>query len=263
VSNAGCADKDLQHLKSAVDKFQKKGKDVTLEVFNNALIAVQGPAMADVLQPLVDINLSKLSFMNTTEARVLDVKNCRVTRCGYTGEDGVEISMPIDKAEQITQGILNASSVVKMAGLGARDSLRLEAGLCLYGNDIDDKTTPIEAALAWTISKRRRQAANFPGADVILKQLTNKPAKKRVGLVSNGPPARGGTLILDEEGSSRVGLITSGCPSPSLKKNVAMGYVDQSSSAVGQRLKLEIRKQLVDCEIVKMPFVPTRYFTAK
>lgn len=263
VSNAGCADKDFQHMKAAVENFKRQGKDVNIEVISNALIAVQGPGMTCLLQPVLDVDLSTLNFMTTIETRLFDVHDCRVTRCGYTGEDGVEISVPASRAEHVVQSLLNTSQSVKLAGLGARDSLRLEAGLCLYGNDIDETTTPIEASLAWTIGKRRRQEANFPGAGIILQQLKDKPKQKRVGLVSSGPPARGGTDIYDSSGSSKIGVLTSGCPSPSLKKNVAMGYINTSESSVGKQVKLEVRKKMVDAEIVKMPFVPTRYYFNK
>jgi len=262
VSNAGCADKDLAHMRARVDEFKAKGKDVTLEVINNGLIALQGPEMMKALQPAIDVDLSKLGFMTSTLASVFNVPNCRITRCGYTGEDGVEISVPPERAEDVAEQLLNVKTgSVKLAGLGARDSLRLEAGLCLYGNDIDDRITPVEAGLVWTIGKRRRQEANFPGAKVILEQLRAKPQRKRVGIISTGAPARGGSTILDETGSDKIGEVTSGCPSPSLKKNVALGYVASSRSSVGQAVKLEVRKMKVDAEIVKLPFIATRYFT--
>lgn len=156
VSNAGCRDKDLKNMRFAERKMKARGKDVTLVTKDNSsLIAVQGPAMQRVLQPLVPkVNLRELYFMNSVEATVAGVEGCRITRCGYTGEDGVEISMPSEKAVEITEQLL-ASEVdqVLLAGLGARDSLRLEAGLCLYGSDMDEDTTPVEAGLAWLLGK--------------------------------------------------------------------------------------------------------------
>ena len=170
---------------------------------------------------------------------------------------------------------------VNWAGLGARDILRLEAGLCLYGNDISEHTTPIEAGLAWCISKysqglgkagsitlvvitiggRRRKEGGFMGSDVILSQLKNKPPRRRVGLLSHsGPPARGGALIMDREGEE-VGHVTSGCPSPCLKTNIAMGYIPRALSKTGCKLQLKIRTSVVDAEIVKMPFVPHKYYS--
>lgn len=265
VSNAGCADKDLPHMQNAAEEFRNKGKDVTVEVLPYGLIALQGPKMVQALQPGLSFDLSKLPFMVNSEAEVFGVQGCRVTRCGYTGEDGVEISIPEDKTVFVVETLLNSSHTnVKLAGLGARDSLRLEAGLCLYGNDIDETTTPIEATLAWTIGKRRRQEANFPGADIILKQLKDKPKRKRVGFVSKGgPPARGGSIIYDESGEKKIGEITSGCPSPSLQENIAMGYIDANFSKAGTPVKLEVRKRTFDGVVSKMPFVPTSYYMPK
>ena len=136
--------------------------------------------------------------------------------------------------------------------------LRLEAGLCLYGNDMDEDTTPVEATLLWTVAKRRRTAADFPGANVVLAQIKDKPTRKRVGLVSVGPPARGHTPVLNGEGEA-VGEVTSGVPSPSVGKNVAMAYVPLGLSKIGTKLKLKRGKQLTECEVTKMPFHPTRY----
>ncbi|XP_042155848.1 aminomethyltransferase, mitochondrial-like [Oncorhynchus tshawytscha] len=160
VSNAGCADKDSANMKVST-------------------------SMAQVLQSGLTDDLSKLTFMTSTLATVFGTQGCRLTRCGSPGEDGVEISVPKSGVVAVTEHLL-ANSEVKLAGLGARDSLRLEAGLCLYGNDIDDSTTPVEATLLWTIGKRRLQAKDFPSAEIILPQIKAKTARKRVGLVSSG-----------------------------------------------------------------------------
>ena len=177
----------------------------------------------------------------------------------YTGEDGVEISIPENHIETVVAAILESKAgKAKLAGLGARDSLRLEAGLCLYGNDIDETTTPVEAGLVWTIGKRRRQTKDFPGAEIVLKQIKEKPLKKRVGIVSKGPPAREHTKIMDNE--EVIGEITSGCPSPSLGLNVAMGYVPLSKAKNGTILNLQVRGKLVEGTVTKMPFLPTNYF---
>ena len=177
----------------------------------------------------------------------------------YTGEDGVEISIPENHIETVVAAILESKAgKAKLAGLGARDSLRLEAGLCLYGNDIDETTTPVEAGLIWTIGKRRRQTKDFPGAEIVLKQIKEKPLKKRVGIVSKGPPAREHTKIMDNE--EVIGEITSGCPSPSLGLNVAMGYVPLSKAKNGTILNLQVRGKLVEGTVTKMPFLPTNYF---
>lgn len=262
VSNAGCIDKDLPHMQDRAAEMRKDGKDVVVEVQERGLLALQGPKMVNALQPLVEIDLSKLPFMTSRETSLLGVKDCRITRCGYTGEDGVEISVPADKTVHVAEGLLECDEV-KLAGLGARDSLRLEAGLCLYGNDIDETTTPVEAALTWTIGKRRRADANFPGAKIILQQLKDKPRRKRVGFLSTGPPVRGGGLIFNESGEKQIGHITSGCPSPTLKQNVAMGYIDAAFQKSGTPVKFEVRKKMHDGKVSKMPFVPSNYFTVK
>uniref|UniRef100_A0A673G897 Aminomethyltransferase, mitochondrial n=1 Tax=Sinocyclocheilus rhinocerous TaxID=307959 RepID=A0A673G897_9TELE len=232
------------------------------------------PSMAQVLQKGVGDDLRKLTFMTSVLTPVFGIQGCRVTRCGYTGEDGVEvkqyimvstkilssstISVPSGDVVSLTEKLL-ADSEVKLAGLGARDSLRLEAGLCLYGNDIDETTTPVEASLVWTIGKRRRQAQDFPGADIIVPQIKAKTQRKRVGLISNGPPVRQHTPILSSDGRV-IGEVTSGCPSPCLKQNVAMGYVEAGFSKVGTSIQVEVRKKAVPAVVSKMPFVPTKYY---
>ncbi|XP_004554073.1 aminomethyltransferase, mitochondrial [Maylandia zebra] len=259
VSNAGCADKDSVHMKARLAEFKYAGSDVDLEFLDCALIAVQGPTMSQVLQAGLKEDLSKLTFMTSALATVFGVPDCRLTRCGYTGEDGVEISVPESRVVELTEKLLT-NSEVKLAGLGARDSLRLEAGLCLYGNDIDETTTPVEATLVWTIGKRRRQAKDFPGADIIIPQIKAKTARKRVGLVSTGPPVRQHTPILSPDGKV-IGEVTSGCPSPCLKKNIAMGYVDAAFAKNGTAIQVEVRKKAVPATVSKMPFVPTKYYT--
>ncbi|CAL8368854.1 unnamed protein product [Lota lota] len=259
VSNAGCADKDSALMKSRLAEFKAAGLDVNLEFLDQALIALQGPSMSRVLQAGVKEDLGKLTFMTSSLATVFGVPDCRVTRCGYTGEDGVEISVPLSRVVELTEKLL-ANSEVKLAGLGARDSLRLEAGLCLYGNDIDDTTTPVEATLVWTIGKRRRKARDFPGADIIVPQIKAKTARKRVGLVSTGPPVRQHTPILSPDGEV-IGEVTSGCPSPCLKKNVSMGYVEAAFAKNGTAVQVEVRKKAVPAVVSKMPFVPTNYFS--
>ncbi|KAL7884764.1 hypothetical protein AOLI_G00075340 [Acnodon oligacanthus] len=261
VSNAGCADKDSAHLQAKLQEFKAAGHDVDLEYMEESLIALQGPSMAQVLQEGVCDDLSKLTFMTSVLTPVFGIQGCRVTRCGYTGEDGVEISVPRESVVALTERLL-VNSEVKLAGLGARDSLRLEAGLCLYGNDIDETTTPVEASLVWTIGKRRRQVRDFPGADIILPQIKAKTPRKRVGLISNGPPVRQHTPILSTDGRI-IGEVTSGCPSPCLKQNVAMGYVETSFSKVGTPIQVEVRKKMIPAVVSKMPFVPTNYYTGR
>ncbi|XP_038666731.1 aminomethyltransferase, mitochondrial [Scyliorhinus canicula] len=261
VSNAGCADKDSAHMKEKLAEFKAAGNDVDLEFLEAGLIALQGPSAVRVLQEGVSDDLCKLPFMWSAMMTVFGVPGCRVTRCGYTGEDGVEISVPIQRTVELAELLLR-NSEVKLAGLGSRDSLRLEAGLCLYGNDIDETTTPVEATLLWTIGKRRRAAADFPGAPTILRQIKEKTKRKRVGLMSAGPPVRQHTPILNPEGKV-IGEVTSGCPSPCLKQNIAMGYVDAEYSKSGTSIKVEVRKKIVDAVVSKMPFVPSKYYTVK
>ncbi|XP_059378665.1 aminomethyltransferase, mitochondrial-like [Carassius carassius] len=258
VSNAGCADKDSAHMQARLQEFKAAGHDVDLEFMEESLLALQGPSMAQVLQKGVGDDLRKLTFMTSVLTPVFGIQGCRVTRCGYTGEDGVEISVPSGDIVSLTEKLL-ADGEVKLAGLGARDSLRLEAGLCLYGNDIDETTTPVEASLVWTIGKRRRQAQDFPGADIIVPQIKAKTLRKRVGLISAGPPVRQHTPILSSD-SRVIGEVTSGCPSPCLKQNVAMGYVEAGFSKVGTSIQVEVRKKAVPAVVSKMPFVPTKYY---
>ncbi|WAR25591.1 GCST-like protein, partial [Mya arenaria] len=180
------------YLYTQAERLRKKGLDVQVEVICNGLIALQGPGMVKTLQPGLSFDMSELPFMTNRETSVYGIDGCRVTRCGYTGEDGVEISVDVNRTEELVEHLLHANSGVdvRLTGLGARDSLRLEAGLCLYGNDIDEDTTPIEATLAWTIGKRRKAEGGFPGSDIILQQIKDKPKQRRVGFTSTGPPVR-------------------------------------------------------------------------
>ncbi|XP_058298243.1 aminomethyltransferase, mitochondrial isoform X3 [Hylobates moloch] len=264
VSNAGCWEKDLALMQDKLRELQNQGRDVGLEVSDNALLALQGPTAAQVLQAGVADDLRKLPFMTSAVMEVFGVSGCRVTRCGYTGEDGVEISVPVAGAVHLATALLK-NPEVKLAGLAARDSLRLEAGLCLYGNDINEHTTPVEGSLSWTLEtedvgrmrwltpvipalweaeaggsrgKRRRAAMDFPGAEVIVPQLKGKVQRRRVGLMCEGAPMRAHSPILNMEGI-KIGTVTSGCPSPSLKKNVAMGYVPCEYSRPGTMLLVE------------------------
>ncbi|ORZ23231.1 hypothetical protein BCR42DRAFT_404313 [Absidia repens] len=257
VSNAGCADKDLAHIRKHLALFQQKGGDVDFQVIDDhSLIAIQGPKAAAALQELVGKDLSDFPFMN---GRFLDLAGvpCHVARSGYTGEDGFELSVPTPEIVTITEKLM-ANPDVELAGLGARDSLRLEAGLCLYGNDLDETTTPVEAGLTWTIAKSRRATGGFLGAEHILPQIKGGVTRRRVGLTVQGAPARDGAEILNKEGQV-IGKITSGCPSPSLKKNVAMGYVKNGYHKKGTELDVRVRNRIQAAVIEKMPFVPSNY----
>jgi len=267
VSNAGCAEKDLKHLNEQLSHFKSQGKDVSLEVLENrSLLALQGPKSVETLSILTKLDLSSVPFMHgkstllKTEGGEVE---CLVTRCGYTGEDGFEISVPSSHAIALAKTLLKSTNV-KWAGLAARDSLRLEAGLCLYGNDLNEDITPVEASLTWLIAERRRKEGGFIGADKILSQLANKTdVKRRIGLTIEGAPARAGYPIFNREGS-QIGTVTSGCPAPSLQmKNIAMGYVDKKYFKVGTPIQVQVRKNKFDGIIAKVPFVPHSYFGKK
>ncbi|XP_063623587.1 aminomethyltransferase, mitochondrial [Cydia splendana] len=266
VSNAGRLEVDKQHMLNSSKIFKQQGKDIHVEfldVSDRALIAVQGPKAVSLLQPLTDVSMPDLTFMTSRVGSVAGVQGCRITRCGYTGEDGVEVSIPADKADHVTEALLQSNDI-KLAGLGVRDSLRLEAGLCLYGNDIDETVTPVEANLTWLISKRRRGEANFPGADVILRHIKQGVEKRRVGVrMESGAPARKDAILKHPDTLDVVGKVTSGCPSPSLGGNVAMGYVAESLKKAGTKLLVNIRGKHVPCLVAKMPFVPSNYYTKK
>lgn len=191
VVNAGCADKDIAHITKHVKEAQANKMDVKFEQIDRSLIALQGPSAEKALASLCPIEFEKMGFMTSIYAKVAGF-DCLVSRCGYTGEDGFEISVSHNDAIPLAKKLLSNPDV-KAAGLGPRDSLRLEAGLCLYGHDISDQITPVEAALAWTIGKRRRETGGFPGDKLILSQLKDPSLirQKRMGFMIEGPPARG------------------------------------------------------------------------
>lgn len=255
VVNAGCREKDLAHLNKHLSAFSG---DVSMTVHDDrALIALQGPEAAAVLQPLVKDDLSKIYF---GMFRKLDIAGapCFLTRTGYTGEDGFELSIPNDAVLGIAEKLV-ADSRTRMTGLGARDSLRLEAGLCLYGNDLNEDITPVEAGLTWTVGKRRREAFDFLGGEVVKQQIADGVSVRRVGFVSAGAPARQHSEIITPDGKA-IGEITSGAFSPCLKKNIAMGYVDKAYAKAGTELKVVVRGKQNDATVTKMPFVPVHYY---
>ncbi|KAF3455201.1 hypothetical protein FNV43_RR05649 [Rhamnella rubrinervis] len=251
VVNAGCRDKDLAHIEEHMKAFKAKGGDVSWHIHDErSLLALQGPLAAPSLQHLTKEDLSKIYF---GEFRILDINgaHCFLTRTGYTGEDGFEISVPSEHALDLAKAILEKSEgKVRLTGLGARDSLRLEAGLCLYGNDMEQHTTPVEAGLTWAIGKRRRAEGGFLGAEVILKQLADGPSIRRVGFFSSGPPPRSHSEIQDEKGAN-IGEVTSGGFSPCLKKNIAMGYVKSGLHKAGTKVKIVIRGKANDGVVTK------------
>lgn len=250
VVNASMRHQDIPHMADNLD-----GIEVT-EIFDRALVAVQGPAAENVVGDLCP-EARDMTFMQTMVADIDGVK-CRISRLGYTGEDGFEISIPEDKAIEVCRAFL-AHEDCEPVGLGARDSLRLESGLCLYGNDIDNSTSPVEASLTWAMQKRRREEGGFPGADRIQRDLAEGTAKKLVGIRPTGrAPARAGVEVQDLDGNI-IGSITSGGFGPTVGAPVAMGYVATKHSEPGQKINLIIRGKAQPAEIAALPFVTQNY----
>jgi aminomethyltransferase len=251
VVNAACKEADEAHLRANL------ADEVEIEnLSGRALLALQGPAAVEALARLLP-ECRALPFM-AGAFWVIEGARCFVTRSGYTGEDGFEISVPHDAAEPLARRLL-AMPEVKPIGLGARDSLRLEAGLCLYGHDIDETTTPVEAGLAWSIAKRRREEGGFPGAAIIQRQLAEGPARRRVGIRPEGrQPARDHSEIQDGAGR-KLGEITSGGFGPSVNGPVAMGYVEAPAAKLGQPLSLVVRGKPLAAKVAALPFVKHSY----
>ncbi len=251
VVNAGCKAQDFALLAAGLP-------DLELTILaDRALIALQGPKAAQALARQVP-DLEAMPFMLMRDATWRGAL-LHVSRSGYTGEDGYEISVPEALAEEFARALL-ANPDVKPIGLGARDSLRLEAGLCLYGHDIDTTTTPVEAGLLWSISKRRRVEGGFPGAARVQAQIASGPSRKRVGIRPEGKaPAREGTDVLSETGAP-IGRITSGGYGPSVGAPVAMGYVDPAHAAPGTRVQLMVRGKALPALVASLPFTPARFY---
>jgi aminomethyltransferase len=251
VANASRKDVDFTHLATNLPEI------VTLTPLEDrALLALQGPDSAAVMQRLSP-DASTLPFMGIADTTV-DGINCLVSRSGYTGEDGFEISVQASDAEPLAETLVRQPEVVPV-GLGARDSLRLEAGLCLYGNDLDELTSPIEAGLTWVIGKRRKLGWDFLGGLVMRDQLDNGPIRRRVGIRPDGrAPARAQTTIMAEDGTE-AGGITSGGFGPSVNGPIAMGYVRKDLAADGTRLILIVRGKSIPATVVPLPFIPHRY----
>jgi aminomethyltransferase len=256
VVNAGCKAADIAHLRATINK--RCGIEPMPQ---QALLALQGPAAASVVARLAP-PLARLTFMTGAAATIAGI-SCFATRSGYTGEDGFEISVAGEDAEALARALL-AEPEVEPAGLGARDTLRLEAGLCLYGHDIDSTTTPIEAALAWAIQKVRRpggeRAGGYPGAATIARQLAEGPARKRVGLVGiERAPVREGAPIVDDAGIA-IGRVTSGTVGPSVGQPIALAYVPTPLAAPATLLHAEVRGKRQPMRTAALPFAPHRYF---
>ncbi|MFT7053914.1 MAG: aminomethyltransferase [Psychromonas sp.] len=257
VVNAACKQQDIAHLQANLPS------DVRLEVIEDrALLALQGPRAAQVLAK-INPAVNNMRFMDTLTIQLAGVE-CYLSRSGYTGEDGFEISVPAANAQALARELL-AFSEVEWIGLGARDSLRLEAGLCLYGHDIDTTTTPVEASLIWGISKARRadgqRPGGFPGAELILEQIKSKNmTRKRIGLLGTSKaPVREGCLLFDAD-NNQIGIVTSGTFGPSIGMPVAMAYVETDFSSIDTEIFAEVRAKKLPMTVVKMPFVAANYF---
>jgi aminomethyltransferase len=257
VVNAACKAEDEAHLRAHLS-------DVCViePLPDRALIALQGPKACSALTKFC-AEASAMRFMDSGPHRV-DAIDCFVSRSGYTGEDGFEISIPSEHAERLAKALLADGDVLPI-GLGERDSLRLEAGLCLYGHDLDTATTPVEGALEWSVQKSRRsggaRAGGFPGAEKILAQFENGASRRRVGLRPEGraPVREGAALFADATSSEQIGMVTSGGFGPSLNAPVAMGYLPSSRAAAGSTVFAEVRGQRLPMQISPMPFVPNTY----
>jgi len=257
VVNAACKDADEAHLR-------EKLSDVCViePLADRALLALQGPRAETVLAKY-SAGVPAMKFMDAGARKVASF-DCFVSRSGYTGEDGFEISVPAEHAEQLATLFLTDSDVLPI-GLGARDSLRLEAGLCLYGHDIDPTTTPVEGALEWSIQRSRRaggaRAGGFPGAARVLQQLGRGAPRRRVGLKPEGraPVREGAPLFADSTSSTRIGAVTSGGFGPSLNSPVAMGYLPIALASIGTQVFAEVRGQRLPLRVAATPFVPNTY----
>ena len=256
VVNAACKERDIAHMRTHI------GEACEIEVLEDrALLALQGPQAGAVMQRLAP-QTAEMVFM-TAAGIDIDGIDCFVTRSGYTGEDGFEISVANENAERLARTLL-AQAEVEWAGLGARDSLRLEAGLCLYGHDLDENTTPVEASLLWALSKSRRadgeRPGGYPGAGVILRQIAEGVERKRVGLKPEGRmPVREGAKLFDADGNE-AGVVTSGGFGPSVGGPVAMGYVQTALARPDTALQAKVRGKRVPIRVVKLPFVEQRYY---
>ena len=252
VVNAAPKQQDFAHLAAALP-----GQVKLLRADHRALIALQGPRASEVLGRHC-AETATMPFMTALSTR-FDGIECHISRSGYTGEDGYEISVKGVRVRAIVER-LSGEPEVKLAGLGARDSLRLEAGLCLSGQDIDSTTSPIQAALSWTIPRRRREEGGFPGTSRVLDELAGGPSRLRVGLeIEDRIPARQGAPIFGADRTA-IGTVTSGGFSPTLNRPIAMGYVDRASAAAGSPVLVVVRGKELPARIVPMPFVPHRYY---
>lgn len=272
VFNGACKYTDLDHI-NAIKDAEFKGKDVSIEYNEDrSLVAVQGPKAQSLIESVLGFSkghFNSLGFMEciANEPKVsFDGKPIILSRCGYTGEDGFEVSVVNEDMEKFVHKLLsvkeNGEDVAQMVGLGARDSLRLEAGLCLYGHDLNETISPIEGSLAWTISKRRREQGGFLGYDLVKKQLEAGVERKRVGFIAEGklPPREGAELVTRDDKRTKVGVVTSGAPAPSLGINIGMAYTNADHSKLKTELFAVVRGKEIPVTLSKMPFTPAKYY---
>lgn len=277
VTNAGCREKDNEYFDQELAKAKESGLEVKQEQLDGwGLVALQGPEAEAILADALDgtTDFKQFYFGQSVYGKVkLDGKTSApllISRGGYTGEDGFEISIPPTETVEVTEKLLAVGGAerVQLAGLGARDSLRLEAGMCLYGHDLDETVSPVEAALSWIIPPNRRKAdAGYYGAETIVGQLTPKSkggkgvTRRRVGFLVTGAPAReGAEIVAKGDPATKLGKITSGCPSPTLGKNIAMGYIKDGQHKSGTEVEVLVRGKPRAAVVTKMPFVPSKYY---
>ena len=306
VTNAGCADKDLAYIREHLAGYPRRSEVKHIVLAGQGLIAVQGPQANVVVQDFLQramgddaVDLTQVYFGRSVVVDTPTYGELHIARGGYTGEDGFEISIPAENTEAVTKELLEIGKqgdILRMAGLGARDTLRLEAGMCLYGHDLDDSTTPIEAGLKWLVAKRRvmeksasrppppappspspsyasafhfpanrDRSRNFHGAETIARQYNDAKQipRRRIGLtVEKGAPARESAEIIDPASGDVLGSVTSGCPSPTLGTNIAIGYVRSGFHKSGTELAVKVRGKTRKATVTKMPFVKTNYYRA-
>lgn len=267
VLNAGCKHADMEHMAKYMDKFP----NLTMEYHSEderSLIAIQGPKSQYVVEQLMDgnNNLSNMDFMESTQDIKFQGKSAIVSRCGYTGEDGFEISIINSDIEAFMEGLWaikdpeTGEQLPYPVGLGARDSLRLEAGLCLYGHELNPETSPIEAMLAWTISKRRKESLGFLGSDLVKKHMDEGVSRKRCGFIGDKTPVREGVELFLPGTDTRVGEVCSGTKGPSVGKAIGMAYVDVPHNKFKTELVAKVRGKDVPVTVRKMPFHPSNYY---
>ena len=256
VVNAGRKTHDYAYISSYLPD------DVDFKILDNrSLLALQGPEAEKIMAIWCGQSVG-MPYMSEIDTTFFDMP-CRVSRCGYTGEDGFEISLENEDANRVAEMLMSYPDV-ELIGLGARDSLRLEAGFCLYGHDIDTTISPIEADLSWIMNKRRRQEGGFLGDSVILDQIANRPSKRRVGLLPDGPaaPAREGAKLFNEQ-MQEIGVVTSGGFGPTIGGPVAMGYVTLPHDKLGTSIFVEVRGRKSLWRVTDLPFTPYRTYNAK